>query len=276
MGFVLCFCHFYGKRGEQTMRKEQNKRKWLLRLAVLALFAVFLILPFTAVMQARAFDFELDDDNNLIIESKYKEAASTATIRYKSGDWYFFPADEFSDGTGGGPGNQVLTKDFYNNFGFKAASELVYKGPVDANGMYTTRRQISAADLFDWVIAHKGYDYVHDNGGTIKFYANRVLQVVKNGTVTGTYYDYDTISKVANWSSGALYSFETVYDCDVVLSLKSTPFTIEVVDEGGNTPEGYEKKEFAFPYSEVYYSETIKGLTVRGKSRGIPMPDMKW
>ena len=242
------------------------KKKLILKSAVLVIMALFLVLPFAASLRASAFSYkEIDEDNNLIVESQYKNAPGSSGWKYAGGDWYFF----FEE-TGGK--TEDLNAAYYEN-GFVVELINLGNSQEDANGIYTNTSMVDAEDLLDTIIRRKGYGWLHANGGNITLYANRLLYAYKAPNepkdAHGPYYDYEefyeaprTISNwMGYWSGNVLKAVKTCYDAKVYMTLKGvsfTPLTVGVDADGKVVNDKLYDGSYSFGYSKVFYSEPIE------------------
>lgn len=242
------------------------KKKLILRSAVLVIMALFLVLPFAVTLSASAFSYnEIDEDNNLIILSDYKNAPGASGWKYAGGDWYFFFEETYG-------ATEDLNAEYYKN-GFVVPLVNLGNSDIDpVTGIYTNTSKVDAEKLLDTIIKRKGYGWLHANRGTIQLYANRLFYVYKapSGAKKGPYYDYDEIANApmqlwgGYWSGNVLKALKTCYDAEVYMTLKGVPFSTEIVgvdakgDRLADDKQPNVTGDIGFDYSTVFYSEPIK------------------
>ena len=248
------------------MKKNKKRRFGKLGLLVLAL-----VITATTTVTALGFfeNYAVLDGNKLQIVIKQSKASSTATVKYATGGWYLFPKEigaAFSD-TASNYSGAAINASFYSKYGLalsNAEQETDSDDPVFRYDTFTYPASVVLSKVKSWVDA--GYFTREQLKGGIELQASRAINILKNGTKIGTVYSYPEMEEFSeknhiNWGANSWTTFRTSYDIPLSVTLNWVPFTIRVVavDEEGNETDISAKHTatFGFPYSEVFYGETI-------------------
>lgn len=246
--------------------KKQWKKHWKKLIPALLLSAVLAVVA-SSVISARAFeDYWVEEDNAFVVEVKQNRASSTATVKYATGDWYLFPDEtdagnkkmSLSDWKKTYSGVKLDLVEFTDRDETEGVSEFYDYFKVDADEIVPI--------ILGWKTDAEGNVDRWALADGVDVYASRSLKVIKNGSTTGTYYCYADIEKQANWSGNTLSVFKKSFDLPLTLYFNYVDFTIEVVDENGNSLDGMYDG-----YSDDgirLYGENIKGLEYPGTING--------
>lgn len=240
---------------------EEKREKFLKFLIFTIMLGSFIILCMTIF--AKAFqEYEVTPSNDFQIEVKQKRAASSVGIKYSTGGWYLFKEEMNAAKSTTTESGIPINAAYYNSYGFKLTTgteNRIQRTEEDENGVFYDTFQFDAEKIVPVVLAwYTDGDVVNRqaliNGVTV--YASRSLNVVVNGKVKSTHYNYEDIAKQAAWSCGTLQAFEDSYDKPITLQFNAADFSIEIVDKEGNVPEGYENTYIDIP-SQLLYGENV-------------------
>ncbi len=245
----------------------KNKKK---RFGKLGLLVLALVIITAATVTALAFEnYAVLQDNKLQIVIKQSKASSTATVKYATGGWYLFPKQigAATSDTALKYSGATINASFYSKYGLaltSAEQTTDSSDPVFRYDTFTYPASVVMSKVKDWVNA--GYFTREQLKGGITLHASRAINILKNGTKIGTVYSYPEMEEFSeknhiNWGANSWTTFENSYDIPLYVPLNWVPFTIRVVavDEDGNETDISAKHTatFGFPYSEVFYGETI-------------------
>ena len=245
----------------------KNKKK---RFGKLGILVLALVIVTAATVTALAFEnYAVLDGNELQIVIKQSKASSTATVKYATGGWYLFPKEikAADSDTASNYSGAAINASFYSQYGLAltgANQTTDSSDPVFRYDTFTYPASVVMSKVKGWVDA--GYFTREDVKRGITLYASRSLNILKNGTKIGTVYSYPEMEEFSeknhiNWGSNSWTTFFKSYDISLPIPLNWVPFTIRVVavDEEGNETDISAKHTatFGFPYSEVFYGETI-------------------
>ena len=224
---------------------------------------IFIVIYATILSQA--FNgYEVTQSNNFQIEVKQKKASggNNTGTKYSTAGWYLFK--ERTGAAESTTKNGIsINADYYNKYGFKLTTgteNRVNRTKEDENGVFYDTFQFDAQKIVPAVLEWYKKDGVVDrealiNGVTV--YASRSLNVVVDGKIKSTHYNYQDIVKQAGWSNGTKNAFKDSYDKEIMLQFHAVNFSIEIVDEEGNIPEGYENMSYINIPNQLLYGESV-------------------
>ena len=245
------------------------------------LSSIFLVLYMTIFVKAFE-DYEVTQSNDFQIEVKQKRASSSSTgTKYSTAGWYIFKeetgAGEHTKTENGTPINAT----YYNTYGFKLTTgteNLINSTKEDENGVFYDTFQFDAEKIVPAVLEWYKENGVVDRQALIDgitVYANRSLNVVVNGKVKSTHYNYEDIAKQAGWSSGTLNAFKDSYDKQITLQFHAVDFSIEIIDETGELPEDYENVKYQDIPNQLLYGESVN-YSYPGEISGYEYVGFEW
>ncbi len=245
------------------------------------LSSIFLILYMTIFVKAFE-NYEVTQSNDFQIEVKQKRASSSSTgTKYSTAGWYLFKEET-------GAGERTKTADgipinanYYNTYGFKLTTgteNRVNRTEEDENGVFYDTFQFDAEKIVPAVLEWYKEDGVINRQALIDgitVYASRSLNVVVDGKVKSTHYNYEDIAKQAGWSNGTLNAFKDSYDKPITLQFHAVDFSIEIVDENGEVPEDYENVSYQDIPNQLLYGESVT-YSYPGSISGYQYVGFEW
>ena len=259
---------------------EKRKKQHKIRVIVfLLLFLAFVVLCMTIFVKAFQ-EYEVTPSNNFQIEVQQKRASASAGTKYSTGGWYLFKEEIGAAKSTMTQNGSVINAAYYNTYGFKLTTgteNRINRTKEDENGIFYDTFQFDAEKIVPAVLLWYTQNGQVDREALIDgvtVYASRSLNVVVNGKVKSTHYNYEDIAKQASWSSGTLDAFEDSYDKPIILQFNAVDFSLEILDKEGNVPEGYENKYNNIP-NQLLYGESVT-YTYPGELMGYEYLGFEW
>ncbi len=259
----------------------KEKRGYFIK--VWSLFFIFgIIIMLCMTILAKAFyEYEVTPENSFQIIVKQKRASSSTGTKYSTGGWYLFKEKiEAATRTTTKEGIPINAA-YYDKYGFKLTTSTqnrVHRTEEDKQGVFYDTFQFDAEKIVPAVLLWYTEEGVIDRDSLIQgvtVYASRSLNVVVNGKKKSTHYHYADIAKQASWSSGTLNAFRDSYDQPITLQFNAVDFSIEVVDNEGNIPEGYENINYNHIPSQLLYGESVT-YEYPGEILGYEYVGLEW
>ncbi len=252
-----------------------NKRSVVLIMAVLMTGFLALIPGKTCFAMT---DYWVDEGNGLYIETKENEAPPTATILYRTKEWFIFPKEIQGY-------KKIYTEEDWRKLGYPlplAPENLVSSTKGNGSSVYFDVYQIPAENLIPMILKWYSTDGKIDRQQLIdgvQVYASRSLLCVENGVVRGPYYCYKTIAEQADWRGNTLRVFREAYDHSLFISFHAVQLGIEtvIVRDGQvleEEPEGYQN---LYELDALrLYGETIESIPYPGYLPGYRYLGYEW
>lgn len=251
------------------------KKGTLLLTAVLIILAVT---AFSMAIQAKALDgYRLEEGNNLTWERVQNKGSDSATMKYSTKAWWFFPKEHNFEDTS-------VTLDTWTNTwqGFSLSTKVIDPGEPDEDGIYTETVQVKAGVLVPKVKqwAEDGYFTRKQMTEGITVYASPLFQVLYKGREYGPYYNALDILNAPNkivgtsWSSNTQDVLAWAYNKAIDLTFEYTNFSIEFVDTSGTQVEGFSCVDPCEGF--VIYGEEIDIPAFTGENNNVTYSHYYW
>ena len=177
--------------------KEKREKQHLARAFIfIILFGIFVVLCMTIFVKAFQ-EYEVTPSNNFQIEVQQKRASASVGTKYATGGWYLFKEEIGAAKSTTTSNGSSINADYYNTYGFKLTTgteNRINRTKEDENGIFYDTFQFDAEKIVPAVLLWYTKDGEVDrealiNGITV--YASRSLNVVVNGKVKSTHYNYE-------------------------------------------------------------------------------------